>query len=606
MRVWAELYDASGSKLGTGPITAIKSASVTDQLDGAGSFKLDLALDERVITALAVDTEVRIFVQDDEGKPAQEWGRGVIRDHELGDEENGTSIAVSGPDLLDELTEVTVGLGRTFQNVTVPTIINTLLGEAGWTSDIETALTGALQTARFDGAHVLRAISRVVEEGGYHFRRGTAASVMDVGVFGERVTTASGQRVVAIKPPSEITPELLTNDTVVFIDRIRRKTSSSDTVNWCLPIGAGEGGAALTLRDTTYAIFNEDGSVWRAGPVTRYKIYRRVNANGIAEFYIDARESSIDRRRQATVAFKEIGAVANSTAAKQLAANMLAQAAMTYLDRQKVALVTYSLSLKHVKATIRPGDKLQVRYVGRVEIDDETRSSTPRLTYIDVDEPFWVMKVTRKISGDQISYDLDVATVDRYAMDSSRIMVSMMEAVQARGLSVQTINYYFENSYTDSISNADGKTAKFQLTVNDYVTDVIRIGLRVRTTPLWAGITPHYGGTPYTTWQLSYGYNHPSDITITIDGIDQTSALGGPWASAVNTPIDIELDITSYIVNAAGGLYQQHSIVFGCGSRYGEIGVSPFTGYDDFWASSGIVEASFKVIGSLRAIVPVD
>lgn len=606
MRVWAELYDTAGNKTGTGPITAIKSASVSQVLDGAGSFSLDLALDERVLTTLTVDTEVRVFVQDEDNAPATEWVRGLIRDQSLQDEEGGTRITVSGPDTMDELTEITVGIGRSFENQTMATIFNTLVGSAGWLVSMESAVAADLQTARFDGVHVLRAITRCAEEKGIHLRNSQTASVIEVGAFGALATTSTGETVRAIKPPSEISTEMRANKAVVLIDRISRKTNSNDLVNWCIPIGAGEGSAALTLKDTTFAIYNENNTLWRAGTATRYRIYRRVNANSVVEFYIDARASTSVRMRQALVAFKEIGAVANSTTAKQLAANALAIAAMAYLDRQKVALVTYKLSAKNVRSTIRPGDKIQVQYAGRVEIMDEARSTQPRLTYIDVNEPFWVMKVTKKISDGSITHDFEVSTVDRYEMDTSRIIVTMMEAVQARNVSAQTINYYFENSYTDSISNADGKTAKFQLTINDYVTDVIRVGMSVRTFPLWSGITPHYGVSGYTTWQVSYGYNHPSDITVTIDGVDRTTELGGPWAAgAVNTPIEIELDISDYIVNAVGGLYQRHSIVFSCGSRFGEIGVLPFSGYNDFWASSGIVEASFKVIGSVRAIVPV-
>ena len=65
---------------------------------------------------------------------------------------------------------------------------------------------------------------------------------------------------------------------------------------------------------------------------------------------------------------------------------------------------------------------------------------------------------------------------------------------------------------------------------------------------------------------------YPQGVRVTIDGIDRTVALGGPWAAS-NAAIDIELNITDYLVNAAGGLRQNHTIVISCASGQGEVEV---------------------------------
>lgn len=604
MRVWAELYDTSGNKLNGGTITAIKSASVSDQLDSAGSWKLELALDERALTLLAVDTEIRIYVQQVEDEPGQEWTRGLIRDRQLADSEGGIRLSIGGPDMLDELTEITTGIGRSYTNQLLSAIAASLVGlVSGWSVTVD-ATGGQLQTARFDGVHVLAAIGRVAKEAGIHYRRGSAAQTLEMGAFGTLATTARGELMRAIKPPSEMNYELLNNEAVILIDQITQTSTSNDVVNWCIPIGAGEGSAALTLKDTTFAIYNANGTLWRAGATSRYPIYRRVNGNGIAEFYIDARASASDRVRQAMPTFKEIGAVSNSTAAKQLAANMLALAAMAYLDRQRVVLATYKLSAKHVKVDIRPGDKLFVTYAGRIEIADETRSSQPRLTYLDVNEPLWVLKTTKKIAADSIDYDFEVATVDRYALDSSRIIVSMMEALNVKNVTVQTTVAPYNYVYTDTLGwNAIPKPARFYLDFADEVLDVLKVTISFKTFPLDA-TTVVADLTPFQyNWALKESYNYPSDVTLWINGVDVSADFGGPWnAGGTNAALDItDLDISTYIESAGGGFQQTHLVELKCGTRIGEVRYdSSFPSVSQSTASCGYAQMLFRVLAITR------
>ena len=73
------------------------------------------------------------------------------------------------------------------------------------------------------------------------------------------------------------------------------------------------------------------------------------------------------------------------------------------------------------------------------------------------------------------------------------------------------------------VNNEAIANANFQITINDYVTDIIRIGLRVRTFPLANSTNPVFAATPaacYVTWLVKYGYNYPKNLTITIDGIE--------------------------------------------------------------------------------------
>jgi hypothetical protein len=86
------------------------------------------------------------------------------------------------------------------------------------------------------------------------------------------------------------------------------------------------------------------------------------------------------------------------------------------------------------------------------------------------------------------------------------------------------------------------------------------------------GIEHTHTFTPNLT--ASYGIFqdtlYPTTIFLEIDGVARGEALGGPWAAG-GAAVAVELDITTYLVNASGGLRQNHSIKFSCTSGQGEI-----------------------------------
>lgn len=618
MRVSADVYDESENKLSGGPVTAIQSASITQQLDGAGSFSLNLVTDERVLSTLVNEAEVRLQVQTTDDDPASEWVRGIIRDNDIADGEGGTTIGVSGPDTIHALTERTVGIGRSYNNQTIQTIINALVALVpNWSASVDSTIASDLQTVRFDGANILQCLIRMVEEKGCHFRNGLAPNTLEFGEFGDLATAPDGRIVHAIAPPDVVSNELQENQAIILIDKISQSNKSSDVINWCIPIGAGEGSAALTLRDTTYTIYKEDGTIYRAGTASRYPIYRRTNANNIVEYYVDA--SGGARLRQATVSFKQIGPVVNSLIAKQLAANALAEATFAYLDRQKVLLVSYKLSAKNVKANIRPGDKIMVTYQGRIEIYDETRSKSPRLTYLDVNEPLWVMKVSKRVSGDQITHDYEVSTIDRYKMDESRIVVSMMEAVQARNVSVQTFPQVIPFMAYDTMKEgttfgtgySQGKKARLDLRINSYITDIQRVELRFITYPLHTTSKLYFFSSPnfYSDFDLITSSQYPSGISVFVNSVDVTSQVSdidtaavGPFNAGSNTQTDNRIDISDFILNAAGGIYRNHIIELHCEARLGgDVGFgSPDPAVTNQPCSQGVVFMVAYVFGSVR------
>jgi hypothetical protein len=71
-------------------------------------------------------------------------------------------------------------------------------------------------------------------------------------------------------------------------------------------------------------------------------------------------------------------------------------------------------------------------------------------------------------------------------------------------------------------------------------------------------IPPHTHPMNYGVFEDSH---YPQNISIYINGVDRTLALGGPWAPT-DAAVEVEVDITEYLVNAVGGLRQTHEIRF--------------------------------------------
>lgn len=616
MRIWAEVYDTSGAKVAF--IDSLISANAASRLDEAGTFDLQCALQQDVIDYLVNGNEIALYAQEDTETPVQ-WTRGKIIKPRIQETGDNLSISISGRDLMDELRMMVVGLGRSYNAQTVQTIMDDLVGlVSGWTASVETASASLLQTARFDGAKVLKAILQSTKQLGLHIRNGTVNRTLEIGAFGTAATTANGQAIWAMRAPSSITPEFYANDNVLVIDTISVTDDLDPSVNWAIPLGAGEGTAATTLKDTSYEILNTDNTIYRAGTTPTYPIYIRTNDFGIDEYYIDASDG--DDLRQDTLSFKNIGPIANSTLAKQLASDALADACMASLARTRVALTSYTLTVRKLRVTVQPGDLIHVQYKGVVPTTGDPKATRSSLTYIDVDEDLWVMGVQRSASDSGFMTTLQVSTIDQHVMDDTDLLVEVLDRSEVQNVSIQTFPFGFQDSservfHGDSRGSAYQRNADFSLLIPDIFTDVIKISLRVMSRPLYTLTDVGTYSVPSTPYSSAIGYNYvvykstiyPSDIKLMIDGVDRTTALGGPWnPSAGNSPVDTTLDITQYIINDSGGLYQNHTLSFFSDlDKTADIAVQSGSLHNPSVspiANTGIIEAKILFLGTARGI----
>jgi hypothetical protein len=152
-----------------------------------------------------------------------------------------------------------------------------------------------------------------------------------------------------------------------------------------------------------------------------------------------------------------------------------------------------------------------------------------------------------------------------------------------------------------------GKRARMDLRINAFITDLTAVELRVVTFPLHLTsrtYTPS-PGTYFDFWDVVTSPNYPQGLRLRINDEDVTVALGGPWNDGVNAQADFTVDISAYIIDAAGGLYQNHKIEIECTGADGEDRIaSPDPSIPTGEISEGFVLMIPVLLGVAQAILP--
>lgn len=617
----ADLYDLAGNRTGEGPLTNIVSASVTRVLDGIGAVSINVPLnDERAIRLLQNERRIRLFWQMQ--NVVREVGRGIVRDIRIQPREAHSMLVASGPDEMDELNRANTWLARIYSGQTVDAVAASLASLAsGWSAESNNT---ALINARYDGASAFKALLELAAQQGSHIRLGNASKTVEFGVFG----TPAALRITNVRT---LHRDLYRADDIAIISSLEIVQSSEAVANRIMPLGQGEGEAALTLARST-----------RASPYT----IQTMVIGGKTQYYLEDTDSiAAYGGIEKTLVYRQIGAVSNTDGDLEIAANALYDVAAYDLQRKAVRLDTYRCTVRKLNKLLRPGDKVRLTYDGTV-----MRGSKPyRPTYIDSD--FWVMRVTEKFTVSGHVVDLELASVDRVKQDAVELLVGKIEEVEINNLRVQTqmtmSPYVFDRTLDDT------HPAVIPVEFTNATTELLRARVRLVTRPFRStakaasggggslattssggGATPtssNGGGTTVSSTIAGGGYGfantgvnsaagdphvhsfflidhqhsvtigshthtvtvpshdhtvniaahahaieygieddteRPNTVSLWIDGIDRTAALGGPWGVggvAVNTV----LDITSFLINA--GLRQRHELELRCASGQGEV-----------------------------------
>lgn len=647
MKTWIDVYSADGvTRLGNGAIYIVKSASVKRSLDGAGTFSASLSgVDTNAFSLIANKRQIIIYLE--QRGNIRVLGGGVIEKISSTLTDNGWTLDISGNDQLSILKNKSVLLSKMYTQQSVTAIIQDLTNLANWTAQGD--YIGNLLNVRLDGISVLKALQTVTQEQGIHFRLGDNPNTIEYGIFGDNANVFAFN-------PQHIHYEALANDDVAFIESIRLEKDSTDVVNYLLPLGSGEGEAAITLQYSTRT--------------TPYTIQTTTGGDGKTLYYIrDTASISAYSQIEKVGTFKNIAPISNSDADLLAASNALYDASVAWLQRYKDVFEVYSLTLKKVTKNIKAGQKIHLRFKGAIERADGT------FTYKDIDSDLWVLEISENIGADSVGCSLKVATVDRYEKDTASIIIGALENIELRNVKIQP--YPSTRSYVYDRELAPSFSADIPIRFSNSTLTVQRVLVRIKTSPfrttassvasgggatssaggaatssaggaatssaggdhshrvavgtftnfstsvsLWDGfnmrtsaggsssailfpargiglgdlwtegasgnhthtvpnhthtVPDHTHTVPNHTHTLAYGINDdsvtPTSIQVYIDGVNRTSPLGGAWAvGGGNTTIDLDAGlVTGYIVNAGGGLRQEHTLSVRCLGGQGRV-----------------------------------
>jgi len=230
---------SSGVIQGSGPLTNIISATVTEELDRAGEITLVVpATDAQAQALLVNDYEIRIRTTT-----GASYG-GIIDTLEKVVSDGQPLYRVIGTDRLGELNRLTTGYSARYDAAATGAAIigatgtaYSLLADTGWTQG--TVTVGADYTnwtIQFEAATRLAALIQLGAEIGHHFREGSTARTLDFSVMG----ASSGYRISNLYRNSAT----LATDFGVVGD-VSVSTISADIENRLFPLGANK----FDLRD---------------------------------------------------------------------------------------------------------------------------------------------------------------------------------------------------------------------------------------------------------------------------------------------------------------------------------------------------------------------
>lgn len=596
--LWADVYDALWNRLGDGPVP-LTSASVTRCFDGAGSISFEApATDERVIELLKDQRRVKLHYLDPHTGVVRQVGSGVISKRGFKYSASGSQKTFSGPDVLDELVNYIALPNTIFTNEPVADVASALAVLAGWQAETESILTDYI-SARYDGSSVLKSLRTMTEKIGAHLREkidvpSDRDHVIEIGRFGTDID-------LWIQNGEAFTSSVFDNSETAFIDSLTVTHQSDDIVNWVIPIGSGEGESSLTLehasRSATYS--------------------RETTTNGGKTLYFKRNESSIAQYgvKQKLLTFKDIAPVGNSDTAIGYAADALDEATDAFLDRAGVPQIVYRFSIKKASKTVRSGDVVHLSFRGLVrtvdnqEIEDET-----------VEGDFYVLKVTESFSASGVTLSLEVSNIDKLPQSDAAYIISAIEDMQVQNVKPGLIN--FRQSFMDEkpVQQWDGqptyiKTAEFPLKLDNTVTSVSLVRMRFISRPIFSYTIGQYavtGPTVLNSYNVASSNNYPQDISLYIDGVDVTSIFGpsgGTWnPSPSNNAVDETIDITDYIVDAAGGLRQNHTIEFRVAehSRDAQVPGYALGPVNVIYGNQGIIRCEIIIQGTAQPIIASD
>lgn len=395
MRIWADVYDAIGNRLGDGPIVNVRSASINRILDSIGDFSIDIAGgDGRALNLLQPERRVIVYVEED-GRP-REMLRGIVRNLVWNEAGGGKNFTVSGPDILNELSRANLFYNAVYNNQSAQTILNSAFTHSpAWEVVCD---DNTLTTLGFNGASVFTVVREVAKSTGLHFRLEDGRRLL-FDIMGDdsglKIYQSSGHG------------SFYENPDIALISRLEYRINSENMANKVSPSGADYLSMGL--------IYGQ--------PQTSYAIQQMVNEFG-AIYYLEDTQSIYEYGEiQAVLSYPNIKAASLGIDDQTAGANALYRAASAWLERNNQPQNFYGCTLKNMRKTIRPGQKCFLQYRG------DAWQGESQTWPVDILGDLWVIRVTEQVNQGGHNMNLELSEIDQVEQNDNEFIASFMEEV---------------------------------------------------------------------------------------------------------------------------------------------------------------------------------
>lgn len=490
-----DVLDASGNKVGSGPLVTVEQVTRRRSLDKIGGVEFPIAAVEPKTAVIGAGRKYAVY--------HREMGYlGTFSHARQQTQIKGpaATLVVSADDELVELVHKNCYFRRNFNYVDVASVVSTLVGlVAGWSVGAVESGIGHT-TVSYEGESVFEALDVLRDRWGRHFRL-SAGRTLDFGAFGED----SGLRLIRADSAPR---ELAGNRQVALVTSLEIVTEADAVINRLIPVGAGVGTTQLTLQYVTEAADD-------------YPVKTGTNADGSAFYYIE------DTASQAAYGLVErpfersdIRPLSNSGPDLANAANALYWAALAGVLKWRQPRTTYQVQVTKLAADeLLPGQLVRLFYRGVA-----TAEGRP-YKWVDVDADLWVMDIEETYGADgtqQVS--LTVATTDTRRTADSDVLAQLMRDAKVFKTHVQpNLTHSPVGPYVKRLGS--GNAVTFNIRLKDEVLAVNRVVLRFITSPLRSSVAGAAAGGGTTQTSSSGGGG--TQTSQSGGGSTQTSSSGG-------------------------------------------------------------------------------
>ena len=507
-----DVLDSSGGVIGAGPLATVMQMNDTDSLDKIGNATFSLPASDPACSLITAGCQFALRDRVD-----GYVGQFLYRSKRLTDSWGEPLLEVNCDSTLQELSRYTVGFRRVYDYDAVDVVVADLISLAtGWSASVDAGIGNT--TIPYEGESVLVAMDALRDRWGQHYRL-SPPRMLQFGAFG----VASGVRLTNLR--GQVAAEIAAHTEIAIVSSISLVEEDAEVFNRIIPLGAGQGVSQLTIELAT------------AGA---YAVVSALNQDGTSYYYIESSASIASYGRRVRVLIcPQFRPITNSVADILNAANALKLTAEAYIARHLTPKVTYDVEVVGLRQVIRPGDTVRLAYRGVVE----------GYTYIDIDQDFYVMDITRSRSiVGQRAARLTIASVAQRRTADSDVMIDVINDVRALKVHVPiTLAYAPVGPYTKRIDSTH--TAAFTVRIGSEVTALNYAIMRFRTAPLRSssvtttagsahshGVTIGTGGAHSHSVTISAGGSHSHSVTISAGGSHShsvTISAGGAHSHSV-------------------------------------------------------------------------